>query len=76
MPAAVGNADYQGFTAHVLQCLGRNKEASERYQAASRLSPKLMAAGGWAWFLIAKVVLLKQEKLTFVPSKVTTSVPN
>jgi len=44
LPAAVGNADYQGFAAHVLQRLGRNKEASERYQAASRLSP---ADGRW-----------------------------
>ncbi|MBV5323421.1 tetratricopeptide repeat protein, partial [bacterium] len=39
LPAAAGNADYQGFAAHVLQRLGRNKEAAERYQAASRLSP-------------------------------------
>ena len=38
-PAAIGNADYQGFSGHVLQRLGRHKEAIERYLAAARLSP-------------------------------------
>jgi len=38
-PAALGNADYQGFSGHVLQRLGRHKEAIERYLAAARLSP-------------------------------------
>lgn len=39
LPAAANNADYQGFSAHVLQRLGRNVEAAERYQAAARLAP-------------------------------------
>jgi MSHA biogenesis protein MshN len=38
-PAAIGNADYQGFSGHVLQRLGRHKDAIERYLAAARLSP-------------------------------------
>jgi len=45
-PAAVGNADYQGFSGHVLQRLGRHKEAIERYLAAARLSP-----GDGRWWL-------------------------
>jgi MSHA biogenesis protein MshN len=45
-PAAGNNADYQGFAAHVLQRLGRNREAAERYQAAARLSP-----GDGRWWL-------------------------
>jgi MSHA biogenesis protein MshN len=45
-PAAGNNADYQGFAAHVLQRLGRNREAAERYQAATRLSP-----GDGRWWL-------------------------
>lgn len=44
LPAAGRNADYQGFAAHVLQRLGRNKEAAEHYQAAARLAP---ADGRW-----------------------------
>lgn len=46
LPAAGGSADYQGFVAHVLQRLGRNKEAAEHYQAAARLSP-----GDGRWWL-------------------------
>lgn len=46
LPAAANSADYQGFVAHVLQRLGRSKEAIEHYQAATRLSP---AEGRW-WF--------------------------
>ena len=38
-PAAGNNADYQGFMAHVLQRLGRNRDAAKHYQAATRLSP-------------------------------------
>ena len=45
-PAAENNADYQGFLAHVLQRLGRNKEAAEHYQSAARLSP-----GDGRWWL-------------------------
>jgi MSHA biogenesis protein MshN len=45
-PAAIGNADYQGFSGHVLQRLGRHKEAIERYLAAARLSP-----GDGRWWL-------------------------
>lgn len=40
LPAAGSNADYQGFAAHVLQRLGRHKEAAEHYLAATRLSPR------------------------------------
>lgn len=46
LPAAGSNPDYQGFAAHLLQRLGRNKEAAERYQAAARLSP-----GDGRWWL-------------------------
>jgi MSHA biogenesis protein MshN len=46
LPAAGSNADYQGFTAHVLQRLGRHNEAAEHYQAATRLSP-----GDGRWWL-------------------------
>jgi len=46
LPAAGSNADYQGFTAHVLQRLGRYNEAAEHYQAATRLSP-----GDGRWWL-------------------------
>jgi len=45
-PAAGNNADFQGFAAHVLQRLGRQKDAAERYQAATRLSP-----GEGRWWL-------------------------
>ncbi len=45
-PAAGNNADYQGFSAHVLQRLGRNKDAAEHYQVAARLSP-----GDGRWWL-------------------------
>lgn len=38
-PAAGNNADYQGFMAHVLQRLGRNRDAAKHYQVATRLSP-------------------------------------
>jgi len=44
LPAAGGSADYQGFAAHVLQRLGRSKEAAEYYQTATRLMP---AEGRW-----------------------------
>lgn len=46
LPAAAGNADYQGFSAHVLQRLGRSKEAVLHYQAASKLAP-----GDGRWWL-------------------------
>ncbi|NMQ04047.1 tetratricopeptide repeat protein [Candidatus Accumulibacter phosphatis] len=46
LPAAGNNADYQGFTAHLLQRLGRNKEAAEHYQAATRVAP-----GDGRWWL-------------------------
>jgi MSHA biogenesis protein MshN len=39
LPFAAGSADYQGFAAHVLQRLGRGKEAAEFYQSATRLVP-------------------------------------
>ena len=52
LPAAGNNADYQGFAAHVLQRLGRHKEAAERYQAATRLSP-----GDGRWWLGLGLVL-------------------
>ena len=39
LPAADSNADYQGFTAHVLQRLGRHKEAAEHFQAAMPDAP-------------------------------------
>lgn len=44
LPAAARNADYQGFAAHVLQRLGRNKEAVDYFQAAARLAP---SEGRW-----------------------------
>lgn len=44
LPFASSSADYQGFAGHVLQRLGRSKEAVERYQAATRLAP---AEGRW-----------------------------
>jgi len=46
LPAAGNSADYQGFAAHVLQRLGRNQEAADRYQAATRLAP-----GEGRWWL-------------------------
>lgn len=52
LPAAAGNADYQGFMAHVLQRLGRNSEAAEHYQAATRLAP-----GDGRWWLGLGLVL-------------------
>ena len=52
LPAADNNADFQGFAAHVLQRLGRNKEAAERYLAATRLSP-----GEGRWWLGLGLVL-------------------
>lgn len=44
LPTASNNADYQGFAAHILQRLGRSKEAIEYYQVATRLAP---AEGRW-----------------------------
>ena len=44
LPSASGSSDYQGFAAHVLQRLGRTREAIEYYQAATRLAP---AEGRW-----------------------------
>lgn len=44
LPFAVSSADYQGFSGHVLQRLGRSKESVEHYQAATRLAP---AEGRW-----------------------------
>ncbi len=46
LPAAGNSADYQGFAAHVLQRLGRHREAVEHYQVATRLSP-----GEGRWWL-------------------------
>lgn len=43
---ALGNAEYAGFHGHVLNRLGRYRDAAERYGAASRLAP---AEGRW-WF--------------------------
>lgn len=40
LPAAGSSPDYQGFAGHVLQRLGRNAEAAERYAAAARLAPR------------------------------------
>ena len=40
MPAAGRSADYQGFMAHILQRLGRFKEAGAYYQVAAGLSPE------------------------------------
>ena len=39
MPAGGASADYQGFAGHVLQRMGRNKEAAAHYLAAARLAP-------------------------------------
>lgn len=39
LPAAGASADYQGFAAHLLQRLGRQREAAEHYATASRLAP-------------------------------------
>lgn len=39
LPFAASSADYQGFAAHVLQRLGRGREAAEFYQLATRLAP-------------------------------------
>ena len=44
LPFAGSSADYQGFAAHVLQRLGRSKDAAEHYQNATRLAP---AEGRW-----------------------------
>ena len=44
LPFAVNNADYQGFAGHVLQRLGRNREAAAHYQTAAHLAP---AEGRW-----------------------------
>lgn len=44
LPSAGSSADYQGFAAHVLQRLGRSKEAAEHYELATRLAP---AEGRW-----------------------------
>lgn len=46
LPAAGGSADYHGFAAHVLQRLGRHKEAATRYETAARLAP-----GDGRWWL-------------------------
>ncbi|MRD72683.1 tetratricopeptide repeat protein [Rhodocyclus tenuis] len=44
LPAASGNADFQGFAGHVLLRMGRAHEAVERYAQATRLAP---AEGRW-----------------------------
>lgn len=46
LPAAGSSADYHGFAAHVLQRLGRHKEAAARYETAARLAP-----GDGRWWL-------------------------
>lgn len=46
LPSAANSADYQGFLAHVLQRLGRSKEAAEFYHSATRLAP-----GEGRWWL-------------------------
>jgi len=46
LPAAGHHADYLGFAAHVLQRLGRHREAIAHYQAAARLAP-----GDGRWWL-------------------------
>ena len=46
LPAAGHSADYQGFTAHVLQRLGRFREAVVHYLNAARLAP-----GDGRWWL-------------------------
>jgi MSHA biogenesis protein MshN len=59
LPAAGSNADYQGFTAHVLQRLGRHKEATEHYQAATRLSP-----GDGRWWLGLGLALEEEGRVS------------
>ncbi|MBK7423487.1 MAG: tetratricopeptide repeat protein [Propionivibrio sp.] len=59
LPAAGSNADYQGFTAHVLQRLGRHKEAAEHYQAATRLSP-----GDGRWWLGLGLALEEEGRVS------------
>ena len=44
LPAASGNADFQGFAGHLLQRQGRHCEAATHYAAAARLAP---ADGRW-----------------------------
>ena len=46
LPAAGHSADYQGFSAHVLQRLGRPREAVVHYLNAARLAP-----GDGRWWL-------------------------
>ena len=46
LPAAGHSADYLGFSAHVLQRLGRHREAIVQYQGATRLAP-----GDGRWWL-------------------------
>ena len=46
LPFAANSADYQGFAAHVLQRSGKNREAAEHYQSATRLAP-----GEGRWWL-------------------------
>ena len=46
LPAAAQNADYQGFAGHLLQRLGRQREAAACYQTATRLAP-----GDGRWWL-------------------------
>jgi MSHA biogenesis protein MshN len=46
LPAAGHSADYQGFAAHVLQRLGRHREAVVHYLNAARLAP-----GDGRWWL-------------------------
>jgi MSHA biogenesis protein MshN len=46
LPAAGNSADYQGFAAHLLQRLGRHREAAKHYQAATVLAP-----GDGRWWL-------------------------
>lgn len=46
LPAAGNNADYQGFAGHVLQRLGRSREAAAHYLNAARLAP-----GDGRWWL-------------------------
>ena len=46
LPAAGHSADYLGFAGHVLQRLGRHREAIAQYQTATRLAP-----GDGRWWL-------------------------
>ena len=59
LPAAGSNADYQGFTAHVLQRLGRHKEAAEHFQAATLLSP-----GDGRWWLGLGLALEEEGRVS------------